>query len=194
MYFSFFILVFCLLRLSLMSKAYLTNNVVKSNFVLFAVRKKKKTPRMIHITVSADNEIGTKGEIKKVKLSHAFNYIIPQKLGYRSTIDELVEKEKNENTLKYIDEIRTSFLLSFKNRIDGINIPFHFTEGENFLITQDDILHYLLTRGLIRENDDMYNKIKNKNIKLSAFGSYLMKYTFMNNININLTVHVIKNK
>ncbi|KJP89698.1 hypothetical protein AK88_00658 [Plasmodium fragile] len=191
-----FVLLFCLVRLSLTTEAYLSNRVVKANYNLYAVRKKnkKKIPKMIHITVSADNEIGTKGDIKKVKLSHAFNYIIPQKLGYRSTIDELVEKEKTENTLKYIDEIKRSFLWTYKKKLDGFNVPFQFAEGKKILVTQDHILHYLLTRGLIRENDDVYDKIKSKKVNIDDVGSYPMKYTFMNNLHIELTVHVMRVK
>ncbi|SBS84880.1 hypothetical protein PMALA_010980 [Plasmodium malariae] len=147
---------------------------------------------MVHITVSSDNEIGKKGQIKKVKLSHAFNYIIPQKLGYRSTIDELVEKEKNENTLRYIDEIKTSFLWEYKRRLNGLNIPFEFNKDVKIVVTQEDILDYLLGRGLIRENDELYDKIKNKKIKLVDFGTYPIIYRFMNNINIDITVHIIK--
>lgn len=66
------------------------------------------------------------GEVKQVKLSHAFNYIIPQRLGYRSTTDELVEKEKEDNTLKYIDDIRTSFIWAYKKKLNDLNILFHF--------------------------------------------------------------------
>ncbi|KAI4838986.1 50S ribosomal protein L9 [Plasmodium brasilianum] len=172
---------------------YITHDIVKSNSVLYAVKKKKKKiPKMVHITVSSDNEIGKKGQIKKVKLSHAFNYIIPQKLGYRSTIDELVEKEKNENTLRYIDEIKTSFLWEYKRRLNGLNIPFEFNKDVKIVVTQEDILDYLLGRGLIRENDELYDKIKNKKIKLVDFGTYPIIYRFMNNINIDITVHIIK--
>ncbi|SBS83160.1 hypothetical protein POVCU2_0019270 [Plasmodium ovale curtisi] len=234
-----------------MLKGYVTHSVVKPNSALYAIKKKKKKiPKLINITVSSDNEIGTKGllrktkdnrlafcrafgrspkqwscaydhpraymsirvikcpctrtcdppnfilsgEIKKVKLSHAFNYIIPQKLGYRSTIDELVEKEKNENTLRYIDEIKASFIWAYKKKLNDFIIPFQFGKDEKFCVTQDNIVDYLLCRGLIRENDDVYDKMKSKKIKLSDFGTYPIKYTFLNNININVTVKIFKNK
>ncbi|SCN12335.1 50S ribosomal protein L9, apicoplast, putative [Plasmodium malariae] len=189
----FLFILFYLLCLPLSPEGYITHDIVKSNSVLYAVKKKKKKiPKMVHITVSSDNEIGKKGQIKKVKLSHAFNYIIPQKLGYRSTIDELVEKEKNENTLRYIDEIKTSFLWEYKRRLNGLNIPFEFNKDVKIVVTQEDILDYVICRGLIRENDELYDKIKNKKIKLVDFGTYPIIYRFMNNINIDITVHIIK--
>ncbi|KEG01074.1 hypothetical protein YYE_04109 [Plasmodium vinckei vinckei] len=134
------------------------------------------------------------GEIKRVKLSHAFNYIIPQKLGYRSTINELVDKEKNENTLRYIDEITKSFIWDYKKKLNDLIIPFEFRKNQNILITQDNLLDYLLRRGIIRENDDMYQKIKSKKIKFSDFGTYPIKYTFLDNISINITVQIIESK
>ncbi|SBT79373.1 50S ribosomal protein L9, apicoplast, putative [Plasmodium malariae] len=166
----FLFILFYLLCLPLSPEGYITHDIVKSNSVLYAVKKKKKKiPKMVHITVSSDNEIGKKGQIKKVKLSHAFNYIIPQKLGYRSTIDELVEKEKNENTLRYIDEIKTSFLWEYKRRLNGLNIPFEFNKDVKIVVTQEDILDYVI-----------------------YFGTYPIIYRFMNNINIDITVHIIK--
>ncbi|SBT76870.1 50S ribosomal protein L9, apicoplast, putative [Plasmodium ovale] len=189
----FLFTLFYLLCLRQMLKGYVTHSVVKPNSALYAVKKKKKKiPKLINITVSSDNEIGTKGEIKKVKLSHAFNYIIPQKLGYRSTIEELVEKEKNENTLRYIDEIKASFIWAYMKKLNDFIIPFQFGKDEKFCVTQDNIVDYLLCRGLIRENDDVYDKMKSKKIKLSDFGTYPIKYTFLNNININVTVKIFK--
>ncbi|CRG99829.1 50S ribosomal protein L9, apicoplast, putative [Plasmodium relictum] len=190
----FFFLFFYSLFLRLLLNGYLINNVKKSNCVLYATKKKnKKKEKLVHITVSSDNDIGKKGEIKKVKLSHAFNYIIPQKLGYRSTPDELIEKEIKENTLRYIDEIKTSFMWNYKKKLNNSIIVFYFDKDEKFVVTQEDVLDYFLTRGLIRENDDMYEKIKNKKIKISDFGSYPIKYSFIKNINIDITIHIIKN-
>ncbi|SCL98263.1 50S ribosomal protein L9, apicoplast, putative [Plasmodium chabaudi chabaudi] len=184
-----------ILYLRELTEGYVTYNIVKSNSTLYAVKKKKKkTSKYIDITVSSDNEIGTKGEIKRVKLSHAFNYIIPQKLGYRSTINELVDKEKNENTLRYIDEITKSFIWDYKRKLNDLIIPFEFKKNQNILITQDNLLDYLLRRGIIRENDDMYQKIKSKKIKFSDFGTYPIKYTFLDNISINITVQIIESK
>ncbi|VTZ67216.1 50S ribosomal protein L9, apicoplast, putative [Plasmodium chabaudi chabaudi] len=184
-----------ILYLRELTEGYVTYNIVKSNSTLYAVKKKKKkASKYIDITVSSDNEIGTKGEIKRVKLSHAFNYIIPQKLGYRSTINELVDKEKNENTLRYIDEITKSFIWDYKRKLNDLIIPFEFKKNQNILITQDNLLDYLLRRGIIRENDDMYQKIKSKKIKFSDFGTYPIKYTFLDNISINITVQIIESK
>ncbi|CAD2086141.1 50S ribosomal protein L9, apicoplast, putative [Plasmodium vinckei lentum] len=184
-----------ILYLRELTEGYVTYNIVKSNSTLYAVKKKKKkSSKYIDITVSSDNEIGAKGEIKKVKLSHAFNYIIPQKLGYRSTINELVNKEKNENTLRYIDEITKSFIWDYKKKLNDLIIPFEFRKNQNILITQDNLLDYLLRRGIIRENDDMYQKIKSKKIKFSDFGTYPIKYTFLDNISINITVQIIESK
>ncbi|SCL98937.1 50S ribosomal protein L9, apicoplast, putative [Plasmodium chabaudi chabaudi] len=184
-----------ILYLRELTEGYVTYNIVKSNSTLYAVKKKKKkTSKYIDITVSSDNEIGTKGEIKRVKLSHAFNYIIPQKLGYRSTINELVDKEKNENTLRYIDEITKSFIWDYKRKLNDLIIPFEFKKNQNILITQDNLLDYLLRRGIIRENDDMYQKIKSKKIKFSDFGTYPIKYTFLDNISINITIQIIESK
>ncbi|CDU16484.1 hypothetical protein YYC_03414 [Plasmodium yoelii 17X] len=184
-----------LLYLRELTEGYVTYNIVKSNSTLYAVKKKKKkSSKYIDITVSSDNEIGTKGEIKKVKLSHAFNYIIPQKLGYRSTINELVDKEKNENTLRYIDEITKSFIWDYKKKLNDLIVPFEFEKNQNILVTQDNLLDYLLRRGIIRENDDMYQKIKSKKIKFSNFGVYPLKYTFLDNISINITVQIIESK
>ncbi|CAD2097500.1 hypothetical protein YYG_03933 [Plasmodium vinckei petteri] len=184
-----------ILYLRELTDGYVTYNIVKPNSTLYAVKKKKKkSSKYIDITVSSDNEIGTKGEIKKVKLSHAFNYIIPQKLGYRSTINELVDKEKNENTLRYIDEITKSFIWDYKKKLNDLIIPFEFRKNQNILITQDNLLDYLLRRGIIRENDDMYQKIKSKKIKFSDFGTYPIKYTFLDNISINITVQIIESK
>ncbi|SCM06312.1 50S ribosomal protein L9, apicoplast, putative [Plasmodium chabaudi adami] len=184
-----------ILYLRELTEGYVTYNIVKSNSTLYAVKKKKKkSSKYIDITVSSDNEIGTKGEIKRVKLSHAFNYIIPQKLGYRSTINELVDKEKNENTLRYIDEITKSFIWDYKRKLNDLIIPFEFKKNQNILITQDNLLDYLLRRGIIRENDDMYQKIKSKKIKFSDFGTYPIKYTFLDNITINITIQIIESK
>ncbi|ETB59157.1 hypothetical protein, variant 2 [Plasmodium yoelii 17X] len=135
-----------LLYLRELTEGYVTYNIVKSNSTLYAVKKKKKkSSKYIDITVSSDNEIGTKGEIKKVKLSHAFNYIIPQKLGYRSTINELVDKEKNENTLRYIDEITKSFIWDYKKKLNDLIVPFEFEKNQNILVTQDNLLDYVIT-------------------------------------------------
>ncbi|SCM01449.1 50S ribosomal protein L9, apicoplast, putative [Plasmodium chabaudi adami] len=184
-----------ILYLRELTEGYVTYNIVKSNSTLYAVKKKKKkSSKYIDITVSSDNEIGTKGEIKRVKLSHAFNYIIPQKLGYRSTINELVDKEKNENTLRYIDEITKSFIWDYKRKLNDLIIPFEFKKNQNILITQDNLLDYLLRRGIIRENDDMHQKIKSKKIKFSDFGTYPIKYTFLDNISINITIQIIESK
>ncbi|CRG95326.1 50S ribosomal protein L9, apicoplast, putative [Plasmodium gallinaceum] len=190
----FFYIFFYSLFVYLLLKGYLINNVKKTNCLLYATKKNKKKAKLVHITVSSDNEIGRKGEIKKVKLSHAFNYIIPQRLGYRSTPDELAEKEIKENTLGYIDEIKTSFIRNYKKKLNNTIILFYFNKDEKFVVTQDNVLDYLLARGLIRENDDVYEKIKNKKIKITDFGSYTIKYSFINNINIDVAIHIIKNK
>ncbi|SOV75865.1 50S ribosomal protein L9, apicoplast, putative [Plasmodium reichenowi] len=195
MHYAFFFLIylFYIIFLPSCSRGFITPQIKRPNCVLYAVkRKKKKNPKLIHITVSSDNEIGKKGEVKQVKLSHAFNYIIPQRLGYRSTTDELVEKEKEDNTLKYIDDIRTSFIWTYKKKLNDLNILFHFKKDQKFAVTQDDLINYLLTRGLIRENDDVYEKIESKKIKLTDFGTYPIKYTFINNISINMSIHIIK--
>ncbi|EWC90799.1 hypothetical protein PFNF54_00444 [Plasmodium falciparum NF54] len=65
-------------------------------------------------------------------------------------------------------------------------------KDQKFAVTQDDLINYLLTRGLIRENDDVYEKIESKKIKLTDFGTYPIKYTFINNISINMSIHIIK--
>ncbi|CXI01482.1 50S ribosomal protein L9, apicoplast, putative [Plasmodium berghei] len=196
MHCHFLLIIFLyLLYLRELTVGYVTHNIVKSNSTLYAVKKKKKkSSKYIDITVSSDNEIGTKGEIKKVKLSHAFNYIIPQKLGYRSTINELVDKEKNENTLRYIDDITKSFIWDYKKKLNDLIVPFEFKKNENILVTQDNLLDYLLRRGIIRENDDVYQKIKSKKIKFSNFGAYPLKYAFLDNISINITVQIIESK
>ncbi|VWU48203.1 50S ribosomal protein L9, apicoplast, putative [Hepatocystis sp. ex Piliocolobus tephrosceles] len=198
MHYAFYFLpIFYLLHLRLLSIGYVTHNIGKSSYTLYAIKKKKhkkKIPKLIDITVNSDNEIGTKGQIKKVKLSHAFNYIIPQKLGYRSTIDELIEKEKNENTHRYIDEIKSSFIWEYKKKLNDIIIPFYFNKNEKFVLTEENVLYYLLCRGLIRENDEVYNKIKNKKIKIIDFGTYPIKYTFFNNVSINVALNILKNK
>ncbi|SPJ08527.1 50S ribosomal protein L9, apicoplast, putative [Plasmodium sp. DRC-Itaito] len=191
--FFFLIYIFYIIFLLSCSRGFITPQIKSSSCVLYAIRKKKKkNPKLIHITLSSDNEIGKKGEVKQVKLSHAFNYIIPQRLGYRSTTDELVEKEKKDNTLKYIDDIRTSFIWTYKKKLNDLNILFHFKKDQKVAVTQDDLINYLLTRGLIRENDDVYEKIESKKIKLTDFGTYPIKYTFINNISINISIHIIK--
>ncbi|CAD2097738.1 50S ribosomal protein L9, apicoplast, putative [Plasmodium vinckei] len=164
-----------ILYLRELTDGYATYNIVKPNSTLYAVKKKKKkSSKYIDITVSSDNEIGTKG--------------------YRSTINELVDKEKNENTLRYIDEITKSFIWDYKKKLNDLIIPFEFRKNQNILITQDNLLDYLLRRGIIRENDDMYQKIKSKKIKFSDFGAYPIKYTFLDNISINITVQIIESK
>lgn len=174
--------------------SYIAHQLQKSKSILYAVKpkKKKKQTKLVDITVSSDNEIGKKGEIKRVKLSHAFNYIIPQKLGYRSTMKELVDNEKKEKFGKYINEVQSSFIYDLKNTLDNLIIPFYFKKEEKFVITQEDIANYLLTKGFIRDRDDVCEKIKSRKTKFSKFGNYPIKYTFLNNITIDIVVHIIE--
>lgn len=184
---------FCVLFQFGIGNNYIVHQLQKSKSLLYAVKpKKKKQTKLVDITVSSDNEIGKKGEIKRVKLSHAFNYIIPQKLGHRSTIKELVDNEKKENLGKYINEVQSSFIYDLKSTLDNLIIPFYFKKEEKFVVTQEDIANYLLTKGFIRDRDDVCEKITNRKIKLSKFGNYPIKYTFLNNITIDIVVHIIE--